>query len=99
VGSILFLILYLAVNSQGNNIVSFLGFVNSRAQPFPRFNLFIEKSIHSYYTLIMKNLPLGIQTFRDMIEENYLYVDKTREIYNLFSDGKSISRLALFPNY
>jgi len=22
-----------------------------------------------------------------MIEENYLYVDKTREIYNLFSDG------------
>jgi len=33
-----------------------------------------------------------------MIEENYLYVDKTREIYNLFSDGKSISRLAPFPS-
>jgi hypothetical protein len=26
----------------------------------------------------MKNLPLGVQTFSDMIEENYLYVDKTR---------------------
>lgn len=35
----------------------------------------------------MKNLPLGVQTFSDMIEENYLYVDKTREIFNLFSDG------------
>lgn len=35
----------------------------------------------------MKKLPIGIQTFRDLIEENYLYVDKTRDIYNLFADG------------
>ncbi len=32
----------------------------------------------------MKNLPLGIQTFRKLIEGNYLYIDKTKDIYNLF---------------
>ncbi|MEK7434829.1 MAG: AAA family ATPase [Cyanobacteriota bacterium] len=31
----------------------------------------------------LKNLPLGIQTFKDIIEANKLYVDKTEEIYNL----------------
>jgi len=36
----------------------------------------------------MKKLPLGIQTFRDIIEENYLYVDKTRFIYKLVTEGK-----------
>ncbi len=35
----------------------------------------------------MKNLPLGIQTFAKLIEEDYLYVDKTQDIYNLISDG------------
>lgn len=36
----------------------------------------------------MKKLPLGIQTFKRIIEENYLYVDKTKDIYNLLtSDG------------
>jgi len=35
----------------------------------------------------MKKLPIGVQTFSDMIEENYLYVDKTQYIYNLFADG------------
>ncbi|MCK4762764.1 MAG: AAA family ATPase [Candidatus Aminicenantes bacterium] len=35
----------------------------------------------------MKNLPVGIQTFREMISRNYLYVDKTRDIYNLFATG------------
>ena len=31
----------------------------------------------------MKNLPLGIYTFKEIIEEDYLYVDKTKEIYKL----------------
>jgi hypothetical protein len=31
----------------------------------------------------MKKLPLGLQTFRTLIEDNYLYIDKTRQIYNL----------------
>ncbi len=35
----------------------------------------------------MKNLPLSIQTFRDFIEVGYLYVDKTRLIYDLFAKG------------
>ncbi len=37
----------------------------------------------------MKKLPLGVQTFRDIIKKNYLYLDKTRDIYNFFiDDGK-----------
>jgi len=31
----------------------------------------------------MKKLPIGIQTFDKIINENYLYVDKTKEIYKL----------------
>ena len=34
-----------------------------------------------------KNLPIGIQTFPDIIEGNYLYIDKTRYIYDLLSSG------------
>ncbi|NQZ09536.1 MAG: ATP-binding protein [Algicola sp.] len=32
--------------------------------------------------------PLGIQTFSEIREENYLYLDKTQLIYNLVSSGK-----------
>ncbi len=35
----------------------------------------------------MKNLPIGVQTFRDLIEGDYLYVDKTRHIHDLFAGG------------
>ncbi len=35
----------------------------------------------------MKNLPLSIQTFSDLIDQDYLYVDKTKEIYSLFARG------------
>jgi len=35
----------------------------------------------------MKNLPLGIQTFSKLINGNYLYVDKTKSIYDLISSG------------
>jgi hypothetical protein len=31
----------------------------------------------------MKRLPIGIQTINKIIEENYLYIDKTKIIYNL----------------
>jgi hypothetical protein len=40
-----------------------------------------------YYNIEMKNLPLGIQTFSEIIEKNYLYIDKTRDIYNLLAQG------------
>ncbi len=36
----------------------------------------------------MKKLPVGIQTFADMINEGYLYVDKTRHIADLIQAGK-----------
>lgn len=35
----------------------------------------------------MKNLPIGIQTFSDLIEGNYLYIDKTEFIHRLLSSG------------
>ncbi len=34
----------------------------------------------------LKSLPVGIQTFRKIIVGNYLYVDKTRQIYELIRD-------------
>jgi hypothetical protein len=34
----------------------------------------------------MKKLPLGVQTFRDIIEKDNLYIDKTRDIHRFFTD-------------
>ncbi len=36
----------------------------------------------------MKKYPIGIQDFRELREGGYLYVDKTREIYELVETGK-----------
>lgn len=35
----------------------------------------------------MKRLPLGIQNFRKLREENLLYIDKTQDIYRLIQSG------------
>jgi len=35
----------------------------------------------------MLNLPIGIQTFRKLIDGSYLYVDKTEHVYKLLSQG------------
>jgi hypothetical protein len=35
----------------------------------------------------MKNLPIGIQDFSQLIEGGYLYIDKTREIHKLMERG------------
>ncbi|MFN8577999.1 MAG: AAA family ATPase [Candidatus Sericytochromatia bacterium] len=35
----------------------------------------------------MKKLPLGKQTFKDLITENNVYVDKTKDIFNLLNDN------------
>jgi hypothetical protein len=37
---------------------------------------------------MLKALPIGIQTFSKIIEEDYLYVDKTRDIYRLITGGE-----------
>ncbi len=36
----------------------------------------------------MKRLPIGIQTFSEIIQEDYYYVDKTRFAYKLLTKGK-----------
>ena len=36
----------------------------------------------------LKKLPLGISTFSEIIQENYVYVDKTEQIYQMVTGGK-----------
>jgi len=36
----------------------------------------------------MKRLPLGLQTFREIVKGDYLYVDKTQYVYNLLHGAK-----------
>ncbi len=35
----------------------------------------------------MKKLPIGISDFKKLIENDYIYVDKTKYIYELVKDG------------
>ncbi|MBC2696423.1 MAG: ATP-binding protein [Desulfobacteraceae bacterium] len=42
----------------------------------------------------MKNLPIGIQTFRDIVQNDYLYVDKTEKIFDLVKNPKGVYFLA-----
>jgi hypothetical protein len=37
---------------------------------------------------MIKKLPIGIQTFSEIINNNYIYVDKTEFILELISSGK-----------
>lgn len=48
----------------------------------------------------MQKLPIGIQTFSEIREENYLYVDKTCHALNLIQSGKYyfLSRPRRFGN-
>ena len=36
----------------------------------------------------MQKLPIGIQTFEEFRKENYLYVDKTKQILQMIENGK-----------
>ena len=38
----------------------------------------------------MKKLPIGIQTFRQIREQDYVYVDKTKEVLNLIQNYKYV---------
>ncbi|MEA1901840.1 MAG: AAA family ATPase [Thermodesulfobacteriota bacterium] len=38
----------------------------------------------------MKKLPIGIQTFRDIVQNDYLYVDKTEKIFDLVKNPKGV---------
>ena len=35
----------------------------------------------------MKKLPLGIQSFRKLIEGDYIYADKTKFVYDIINDA------------
>ncbi|MFH1643670.1 MAG: AAA family ATPase [bacterium] len=37
----------------------------------------------------MKKLPIGIQTFEEIISNDYLYIDKTKQIYDIITTGKT----------
>ena len=43
----------------------------------------------------MKKLPLGIQSFSKIVEGDYLYVDKTRYIYNLINNESYYKKTGL----
>ncbi len=59
-----------------------------RGPPLSALVFVVAKSLwQCYNTHTMKNLPVGIQTFSTLIDDGYLYVDKTRDIYNLFAKG------------
>ncbi|WP_459997166.1 AAA family ATPase, partial [Marinitoga arctica] len=36
----------------------------------------------------MKKLPIGVQDYKEIIIEDYIYVDKTKYIYELINSGK-----------
>ncbi|NPA11532.1 MAG: ATP-binding protein [Epsilonproteobacteria bacterium] len=38
----------------------------------------------------MKKLPIGIQTFKEIRNENYIYIDKTKEAYELITNYKYV---------
>ncbi len=35
----------------------------------------------------MQKLPIGIQTFSEIVTKDYLYIDKTKEVYELIESG------------
>jgi len=37
----------------------------------------------------MLKLPVGIETFSELREEGYVYIDKTQYIHKLVTEGKS----------
>ncbi len=40
--------------------------------------------------IILKRLPIGIETFSEIIEESYLYIDKTEDALNVIKDYKYV---------
>jgi hypothetical protein len=38
----------------------------------------------------MKKLPIGMQTFQKIIDGDYLYIDKTQDIYELITNNSYI---------
>ena len=45
---------------------------------------------------IMRKLPIGIQTFAEIREENYLYVDKTAFVWRIANTDAPYCQVRLF---
>ena len=37
---------------------------------------------------MLKKLPIGIQTFSEIIKQNYFYIDKTKDVLEIIEDSK-----------
>jgi hypothetical protein len=42
----------------------------------------VAKKMKSYYNEFMKKLPIGVRTFFEIINENYLYIDKINGLFD-----------------
>ena len=38
----------------------------------------------------MKKIPIGINDFKTLIENNYYYIDKTKHIEDILNDGSEV---------
>lgn len=62
-------------------------------QTFPHLQLTLMATQRYFYSAkheveSLKKLPIGVQSFEKLIEGNYLYVDKTRDIFRLINEGQ-----------
>ena len=48
----------------------------------------LSDSTEISYLWFMRYLPIGRQSFKEIIQENLLYVDKTQQVYQLITRGK-----------
>ena len=42
------------------------------------------------FNMKLKKLPIGIQTFSNIVESNYFYIDKTQDVLEIIEDSKYI---------
>ena len=54
----------------------------------PKSNLSPKEYNRNMKQQTLKKLPIGISTFSNIIKENYLYIDKTKEAYDLITNHK-----------
>ena len=50
-------------------------------------SLYLVNTVQRVWSSTLAKLPLGIQTFSEIIKENYVYIDKTKPAYNLITRG------------
>ncbi len=71
-----------------NFLKTFLIVFSPSSVPFFPKKFFLKIKPELLYLKNMKYLPIGISTFRDIIEGNFLYIDKTEYIYQMIRPAK-----------